>query len=288
MSVSELIIPILGHGSRLWPASGVIPKELLPIGITPLLLYSIKEAIESGITHIYVLTNSPIIEQFLSGSNPAIKSRSSNRDIDSLAKLKQKAILICHRMKKTKGLAEAIYRSRDIIQGNGFALMFPDDIIFGEQAFLAELQRMHDIESSNIIGLTRIATHDVREFGVAEYQKKGFAEYQILSAVEKKMPKRIQSPFLGIIGRYIFTRDIFPILKSQLSGRSIDKFSLTPALNHLAISKSLFGVLNRQIYFHAGTEAGYMKAFSYYVKMLNLANKHRLTTQKGPDLCPRK
>jgi UTP--glucose-1-phosphate uridylyltransferase len=273
MSVREVIIPILGRGSRLWPASGVIPKELLPIGINPLLTYSIQEAVTSGITDIHVLTNSPLIEHFLSDSNPAINARVSDSTLESLAKLKNRALLICHRMEKTNGLAEALYQYRDFIQGNSFALMFPDDIIFGEKAFLSELVKMHEIKFTNIIGLTRITTQDVKEFGVVEYQKIDAGKYRLLSVVEKKVPARIQSPLLGIIGRYILTRDIFPILKSQLSGRSADKFSLTPTLNRLAGNGSLLGVLNRQKYFHVGTEEGYIKAFLYYAKMRNAVKK---------------
>ena len=51
------VIPAAGLGTRFLPATKAVPKELLPIGDTPLLQIVIDEALGAGIDHIVVVSN---------------------------------------------------------------------------------------------------------------------------------------------------------------------------------------------------------------------------------------
>ena len=57
-AVRKAVIPAAGLGTRFLPATKAIPKEMLPIVDIPTIQYIIKEAVESGIEEILIITNS--------------------------------------------------------------------------------------------------------------------------------------------------------------------------------------------------------------------------------------
>ena len=72
-------IPAAGMGTRFLPATKAVPKELLPIGDTPLLQLVIDEALGAGIDHIVVVSSraKPAIEAYFEESPEVIKALES-------------------------------------------------------------------------------------------------------------------------------------------------------------------------------------------------------------------
>ncbi|MCK5852977.1 NTP transferase domain-containing protein, partial [bacterium] len=54
--VRKAVIPAAGHGTRFLPATKAQPKEMLPIIDTPTIQYVVREAVESGIDDILIIT----------------------------------------------------------------------------------------------------------------------------------------------------------------------------------------------------------------------------------------
>ena len=57
MKVKRAVIPAAGLGTRVLPASKVVPKEMLPIVDKPAIQYIVEEAVSSGIEDILIVTN---------------------------------------------------------------------------------------------------------------------------------------------------------------------------------------------------------------------------------------
>ena len=54
--VKKAIIPAAGLGTRMLPISHAVPKEMLPIVDLPAVYYLVREAVDSGITDILIIT----------------------------------------------------------------------------------------------------------------------------------------------------------------------------------------------------------------------------------------
>ena len=57
MKITKAVIPAAGLGTRVLPATKVMPKEMLPIVDKPAIQYIVEEAVNSGITDILIITN---------------------------------------------------------------------------------------------------------------------------------------------------------------------------------------------------------------------------------------
>ena len=55
--VTKAVIPAAGYGTRVLPATKVLPKEMFPIVDKPAIQYIVEEAVASGITDILIVTN---------------------------------------------------------------------------------------------------------------------------------------------------------------------------------------------------------------------------------------
>ena len=57
MRIRKAVLPVAGLGTRVLPATKVVPKELLPIVDTPTLQYVVEEAVAAGIEEIIFVTS---------------------------------------------------------------------------------------------------------------------------------------------------------------------------------------------------------------------------------------
>ena len=55
-SINKIVIPVAGLGTRVLPASKVIPKEMLTVVDKPVIQYVIEEAVEAGFREIILVT----------------------------------------------------------------------------------------------------------------------------------------------------------------------------------------------------------------------------------------
>src|SRR5438045_8243124 len=57
MSIRKAVLPVAGLGTRVLPASKVIPKEMLPLVDKPTLQYIVEEAVAAGVEEIIFVTS---------------------------------------------------------------------------------------------------------------------------------------------------------------------------------------------------------------------------------------
>lgn len=210
-AVTTAVILAAGLGTRMLPATKAVPKELLPVVDRPLIQYSVDEALLAGIsTIIFVIADGKeaIAEHFAAGARVEAAVRASgNLDLaDAIAAVGGTATFHYVKQDKQLGIAHAVNCARHYVEGQPFALIFPDDIILGESC-LAELVDAHRSTGGSVIAVEPVADADVPQYGIVDPISETNPAH-LRGVIEK--PVLADAPSrLGIVGRYILSETIF-------------------------------------------------------------------------------
>lgn len=265
MKVRKAVIPAAGFGTRMLPASKSVPKEMLPIYDKPTLHHIVKEVVDSGITDILIIISKDkgSIEDYFDVNFELEyelnkKSSEISREIHELSKM---ANIYTIRQKKKNGLGDAIKYAESFVGGESFAILLGDDIIYNTSDELPCIKQMADIyekQESPILGVQEVSWDDVDKYGIVNGVKTSDRITEVESLVEK--PSREEATTnLAILGRYIVTPDIFPILHETKPGKN-NEIQLTDALNKLAEKRKMIAYDFIGKRYDVGNKLGFVKA----------------------------
>lgn len=265
MKVRKAVIPAAGFGTRMLPASKSVPKEMLPIYDKPTLHHIVKEVVDSGITDILIIISKDkgSIEDYFDVNFELEyelnkKSSEISREIHELSKM---ANIYTIRQKKKNGLGDAIKYAESFVGDEPFAILLGDDIIYNASDELPCIKQMVDIyetEESPILGVQEVSWEDVDKYGIVNGVKTSDRITEVKSLVEK--PSRDEATTnLAILGRYIVTPDIFPILHETKPGKN-NEIQLTDALNKLAEKRKMIAYDFIGKRYDVGNKLGFVKA----------------------------
>ena len=265
MKVRKAVIPAAGFGTRMLPASKSVPKEMLPIYDKPTLHHIVKEVVDSGITDILIIISKDkgSIEDYFDVNFELEyelnkKSSEISREIHELSKM---ANIYTIRQKKKNGLGDAIKYGESFVGDEPFAILLGDDIIYNTSDELPCIKQMADIyekKESPILGVQEVSWDDVDKYGIVNGVKTSDRITEVESLVEK--PSRSEATTnLAILGRYIVTPDIFPILHETKPGKN-NEIQLTDALNKLAEKRKMIAYDFIGKRYDVGNKLGFVKA----------------------------
>lgn len=265
MKVRKAVIPAAGFGTRMLPASKSVPKEMLPIYDKPTLHHIVKEVVDSGITDILIIISKDkgSIEDYFDVNFELEyelnkKSSEISREIHELSKM---ANIYTIRQKKKNGLGDAIKYAESFVGDEPFAILLGDDIIYNTSDELPCIKQMADIyekQESPILGVQEVSWDDVDKYGIVNGVKTSDRITEVESLVEK--PSREEATTnLAILGRYIVTPDIFPILHETKPGKN-NEIQLTDALNKLAEKRKMIAYDFIGKRYDVGNKLGFVKA----------------------------
>lgn len=221
MLIRKAILPVAGMGTRFFPATKVVPKELLPIGNKPVIQHLVEEAVLSGIEEIIFViaegkelirehfSHQPVLEEILRerGKHDVIEMI---RPIHSLAKFSYVY------QEKPLGDGHAILMAEALVGDEPFLVLFGDDIV--KHDIPAAQQMMNHFDGSAILAVERIPEDKTHLYGIIAPGKKQGRLYEVRDMVEK--PKAEDAPSnLGIIGKYVCPPEIFDALKKAAPGK---------------------------------------------------------------------
>ena len=265
MKVRKAVIPAAGFGTRMLPASKSVPKEMLPIYDKPTLHHIVKEVVDSGITDILIIISKDkgSIEDYFDVNFELEyelnkKSSEISGEIHELSKM---ANIYTIRQKKKNGLGDAIKYAESFGGDEPFAILLGDDIIYNTSDELPCIKQMADIyerEESPVLGVQEVSWEDVDKYGIVNGVKTSDRITEVESLVEK--PSREEATTnLAILGRYIVTPDIFPILHETKPGKN-NEIQLTDALNKLAEKRKMIAYDFIGKRYDVGNKLGFVKA----------------------------
>ncbi|KLV31849.1 UTP--glucose-1-phosphate uridylyltransferase GalU [Priestia megaterium] len=233
--VRKAIIPAAGLGTRFLPATKAMPKEMLPIVDKPTIQYIVEEAIQSGIEDIIIVTGKGkrAIEDHFDYAPELEQNLLEKEKFEILEKVRQSSNVDIHyiRQKEPKGLGHAVWCARNFIGDEPFAVLLGDDIVQAEIPCLRQLMNEYEQTLSSVIGVQTVPDNQTHRYGIIDPILNKGRRHQVNTFVEKPVAGTAPSN-LAIMGRYIFTPEIFKFLEEQKIGAG-GEIQLTDAIQKL-------------------------------------------------------
>ena len=256
------VFPCAGFGTRFFPATKVIPKEMLPLVDKPILQYGVEEARQSGLDKLIIVTSQgkdSIIDHF-DRSSSLEQSLRERQKMDLLAEVESVSSmvdLIAVRQKDALGLGHAVLTASDAVGPDPFAVLLPDDVILSDEPCLHQMRRVFEETGRPVVALMEVAAEETSRYGIVGGEMLGNRRFRITDMVEK--PKINPPSRYAIIGRYILPPEVFSILQKTERGAG-GEIQLTDAMRELVRAGDFYGVVFEGRRYDAGEKLGYLKA----------------------------
>lgn len=277
--IRKAVFPAAGLGTRFLPATKSSPKEMLPLVDKPLIQYAVEEAVASGIESILIITgrDKSAIENHFDISfemEQMLKARGKDDMFDLVRAVSDIAKISYTRQKEALGLGHAIYQGKDFVGNEPFAALLADDIVDSEKPALKQMVEVFEKYNAPVIATMQVDGEAISRFGVIDAEEVEPGVYKINDMVEK--PAYADAPSdLAIIGRYIFTPDIFEAIEQTTPG-SGGEIQITDAMRLLLKKRPFYAVKLDGTRHDAGDKLGFLIAtVELALKRDDLGNEFR-------------
>lgn len=263
MKIKKAIIPAAGLGTRFLPATKAQPKEMLPIVDKPTIQYIVEEAVASGIEDIVIVTGrtkKSIEDHFDKSVELEMELEKHGKDelLEIARSVSEIANIYYIRQKEPKGLGHAVLTAKTFIGDEPFAVLLGDDVITSEVPCLKQMMDMYEQYESTILGVQTVAEDQVNKYGIVQGAQVSDRIYTVENMVEK--PKIGEAPSnVAVLGRYIITPAIFPLLEKQEAGAG-GEIQLTDALCKLAGQEKMYAYDFVGRRYDVGSKIGFLQA----------------------------
>jgi UTP--glucose-1-phosphate uridylyltransferase len=256
------VFPCAGFGTRFFPATKVIPKEMLPLVDKPILQYGIEEARDSGLDKLIIVTSKgkdTILDHFdrTSELEQSLRERQKTDLLAEVEAVSRMVDLIAVRQKEALGLGHAVLTARDAVGNEPFAVVLPDDVILAGEPCLRQMRRVFEETGRPVVALMEVSMAETSRYGMVAGEMVSDRRFRITDMVEK--PKSNPPSRYAIIGRYILPPEVFKHLETTERGAG-GEIQLTDALRKLVETGDFYGYVFEGKRYDAGEKIGYLKA----------------------------
>lgn len=211
-----------GSGTRLFPATLPVCKQLLPIHDKPMIYYPLSTLMLAGIREVLIIStpsDTPRFEQ-LFGSGEELGMSFSYKVQDA-----------------PRGLADAFIVGREFVGDDSVCLVLGDNIFFGHDFVSLLHQAAANVTQAGGAGVFGYHVHDPERYGVVEFDNSG----KVLSIEEK--PTQPKSNY-AVVGLYFYDNKVVDIA-AQLQPSARGEIEITDVntayLKHGRLSVQLMG-----------------------------------------------
>ncbi len=266
--LKKCLFPAAGYGTRFLPATKTMPKEMLPIVDKPLIQYGVEEAMEGGLSHMAVVTGrgKRAIPDYFDVSyelEHQIQGTEKEKKLAPIREIIDQCVFSFTRQKEMRGLGDAILTGETLIGNEPFAVVLADDLCVGNaKGVLSQMVDIYNQHKCSIVAIEEIPIDETDKYGVIAGDALAGNLYRVSNMVEKPHPSDAPSN-LAIIGRYIFTPDIFDILRETPPGKN-GEIQITDALYVQAKQGRVLGYKFSGRRFDCGSVEGFVSATNFF------------------------
>jgi UTP--glucose-1-phosphate uridylyltransferase len=263
LKVNKAVIPAAGLGTRFLPATKAQPKEMLPLVDKPAVQYVIEEAVQAEIRNILIITGrgKRTLEDHFDRSFEleSYLERSGKHDqLKQVREISEMAVVHYIRQRDPLGLGAAVAVAEPHVGGDPFAVLLGDDIVSASDALLPRMIDIYERYGRSVIAVQEVAREDISLYGAVkpEFVEDDLA--RVLDIVEK--PTKEEAPsHLAVIGRYVFTPEIFDALRQTPPDAGGD-VQLTDAIALLARQQAVYAFVFDGVRYDIGKKLDYLRA----------------------------
>jgi UTP--glucose-1-phosphate uridylyltransferase len=261
--VRKAVIPAAGMGTRFLPATKAQPKEMLPIVDTPAIQFVVEEAVRAGLTDILIIIGrgKRSIEDHFDRAvelEAFLEEKGKLEELDQIRRIADMANIHYIRQKEAAGLGHAVAAAQDHVNGEPFAVLLGDDLIHESVPLLSDMLRTSTERRASVVAAMEVSEKEIGFYGCITPEPIDEHLSRVLEIVEKPPPGEAASN-LAVIGRYVFTSDIFDALAETKPGRG-GEIQLTDAINLLAHRETVYSYSFDRGRFDVGNKLDYLKA----------------------------
>lgn len=291
--VRKAVIPAAGFGTRMYPATKVIKKELMPIidgdgRAKPIILAIVEEAISAGIEEVAIVVQQSdrdlFNDLFKSPPKPELAAKLSPDNLaytEYLQSIGDRITILTQ--PEQMGFGHAVFCAQDWINNQPFLLLLGDHV-YTSNLDISCAKQMVDIYQkvgTSIIGITVMNEDIIHKAGcifgdwtkdefvleIKEIYEKPTLEYARQHLHVTGMP---DNQYLGIFGMYILESDIFDLLTTAIKNQQLEagEFQLTSCLAQL---NKKYGAIAYQVqgqYYDTGMPLFYRQTMIDYYKKI--------------------
>ena len=275
--VTKAVIPAAGFGTRMYPVTKVLKKELLPIigkdgRAKPIILAIVEEAISAGIEQVGIVVQESdrdlFHDLFKSPPKPELwqKLSAENQEYSEYLQTLGDRITILTQTKQ-EGYGHAVYCAQDWVNNEPFLLLLGDHVYTSDINTSCSQQMLETYQQTgtSVIGITVMNADIIHKAGcVSGTWKTEKSILEIKQIYEKptleyarehlRVSSMATDEFLGIFGMYILEPEIFDLLATDINHnqRYKGEFQLTTCLDKLRQEQGAVAYLVQGKYYDTG------------------------------------
>jgi dTDP-glucose pyrophosphorylase len=241
--IRKAIVLAAGKGTRLLPLTLAIPKEMIRVGIKPVVEHAINVLREGGIKQVLIIVG-----------------RKKEAIMDYLGSGERLGVDIYYKIQEEpKGTADAVYQGRDFIGDEDFAAIYGDNYLRPPEV-MKEVVRFHEERASDATVVLQ-PVKDPTRFGIVKVD----ANNRVLGIIEKPTleeaePYKVEGSYLNIAGLLVLKPTIFDFIQRTEPGKE-GEIWLTDSIELMRRSgQRVFAFLFKGIRYDVGTFESLMEA----------------------------
>jgi UTP--glucose-1-phosphate uridylyltransferase len=231
----------------------------------PLIQYAVDEAIEAGIDTLIFVTNryKHAVADYFDKAYELEQKLEKAGKTELLAMIRD--VLPKHvrcvfvTQAEALGLGHAVLCARPVVGNEPFAVLLPDDLIWNTgRGALGQMVDLAEKENASVISVQEVPREQTSSYGIVAAPNFTGRFGAIEQIVEKPKPEVAPSN-LAVVGRYVLSGDIFPILEKTRSGAG-GEIQLTDAIAQLLKQDKVLAYQFEGRRFDCGTRIGLIEA----------------------------
>lgn len=279
----KAVIPAAGYGTRLFPATKAVKKELFPVigrdgRAKPAILAIVEEALSAGVEEVAIVVqpgDRAVFEEFFHAPIPVEHfhklSQEDQEYARQLAELGRRVQFLTQ--ERQEGFGHAVYAAREWVGDEPFLLLLGDHLYAadGDASCGRQLVEVFERTGRSVVGLKVTPIEESRHFGcvagvwaeegllsITDFVEKPDVEY---AREHLRVEGLEENRVLTLFGQYALTPRIFGLLDEsiRLNLRERGEFQLTSCLDRLRLEEGFSGVVVRGRRFDIGLPEAYRR-----------------------------